>query len=461
MTKKSALIDATRQNDASTYNGALTHSTSLNNCLDLFFIAGASRNMSEQAIIRMFEGARTENLNLAYKILFWARDCRGGSGEKRFFQIVARHCYNNHFNEYKQIAMWIPKYGYWKDIFKIETPNDYNLERLSSHLKQGDNLLAKWFPRKGEWFTAMHKFLEITPKALRKQIVELTNVVETKMCNKEWDKVDYSSVPSVAMNMYRNAYAKHDATRFNTFNEKVISGKAKINASVLHPHMLYQSYYNGQDVKAIEAQWMNLPNYMSDSTDRILPVCDVSGSMTGLPMDVSVSLGVYISERNKGVFKDAFITFSNTPSMNYLKGSVIDRFRQLSNAKWGMNTNIQAVFELILRSAIDNKLSQREMPTKILIISDMEFDSCARGTNLTGITSQYTSAGYKMPTLVFWNVSGRQGNVPASKNMKNVGLVSGFSPAILTSVLAGKSFTPQSLMIEAVTQERYNAINVM
>lgn len=456
----SKLVNATRQNDSLTKNGAVTHSTSLNNCLDFFYLAGASRRMSEKDIITMFEQARAESKTLAYKILFWARDCRGGAGEKRLFQIISKHCYTVHPNEYKQVAMWIPEYGYWKDIFKIEEPTEYLLERLDNRLKQDDNLLAKWFPRKGKWFTAMHKHLKITPKELRKKLVNLTNVVETRMCNKEWDKVIYNNVPSVAMNMYRNAFMKHDTTRFTEFNESVISGKSKVNASVLHPHMLFQAFERGEDTNAIKAQWMNLIDYMKDTTERILPVCDVSGSMTGLPMDVSVSLGVYISERNKGIFKDAFITFSTKPQMLYLKGDIIDRFRQLHRAPWGGSTNIAGVFELILQSALDNKLKQIDMPTKILIISDMEFNSCASNTNLQNIQNLYTQAGYKMPTVVFWNVNGRIGNVPASSKDKNIGLVSGFSPAILTSILGGKSFTPHSLMMEAITQDRYLAIDV-
>jgi hypothetical protein len=198
---------------------------------------------------------------------------------------------------------------------------------------------------------------------------------------------------------------------------------------------------------------------MADSTERIIPVCDVSGSMNGLPMDVSVSLGIYISERNQGIFKDAFITFSDRPKMNYLKGSLSERMRQLSNADWGMSTNLQATFDLILNSAIRESLPESEMPTKLLIISDMEFDQADRNqTNLNSIRHKYSSKGYTMPEIVFWNVNGRLGNVPASVNDSGIGLVSGFSPSVLKSVLQGEIYSPEQLMLDTVDTARYSCI---
>jgi len=457
----SRLVNATRQYDSTTANGAITHSTSLSACLDLFFIAGASRNIGVSDIILMFERARGENKNLAYKILFWARDARGGAGEKRFFQIIMAHISKVYPIEYDQLAIYIPEFGYWKDAFMIESPNENNLNWLSIQLEESSNanLLAKWFPRKGKWFSAMHRYLNVTPKEFRKKLVSMTNVVETQMCAAEWDKINYGQVPSLAMNKYRNAFYNRDGKRYADYINDVHAGKAKINASVLFPHQLYQAINNGENADAVEAQWINLPNYMADSTERIIPVCDVSGSMNGLPMDVSVSLGIYISERNQGIFKDAFITFSDRPKMNYLKGSLSERMRQLSNADWGMSTNLQATFDLILNSAIRESLPESEMPTKILIISDMEFDQADRNqTNLNSIRQKYSSKGYTMPEIVFWNVNGRLGNVPASVNDSGIGLVSGFSPSILKSILKGEIYSPLQLMLDTVDTARYSCI---
>jgi hypothetical protein len=456
------LINATRTYNSTTANGAVTHSTSLMKCVDMFFLAGASRNMRESDIIVLFESARAENKNLAYKILFWARDARGGAGEKRFFQVVMEHVSKEYPLEYDQLAIHVPEYGYWKDIFKIEKPNENNLNWLATQLDESPNanLLAKWFPRKGPWFVAMHKYLKMTPKEFRKVLVTMTKVVETQMCAGEWDKIAYEQVPSVAMNKYRNAFFKNDESRYRLFIDAVNSGESKINASVLFPHMLYQAMWSGQDKSAVEAQWNALPNYMEGSTERIIPVCDVSGSMSGLPMDVSVSLGIYISERNEGIFKDAFLTFSENPEMNYLKGTLSERMKQLTRAEWGMSTNLQATFDLILNSAIREELPESEMPTKVLIISDMEFDEASNMTNLDAIRAKYKASGYTMPQIVFWNVNGRLGNSPATVSDPGIGLVSGFSPAILKNILKGEIYGPYQLMLDAVTAERYLRIGV-
>lgn len=200
---------------------------------------------------------------------------------------------------------------------------------------------------------------------------------------------------------------------------------------------------------------------MEGSTERILPMCDVSGSMNdngGLPMDVSVALGIYISERNEGIFKDAFLTFSSNPEMQYLKGSLTQRMRQLSSAAWGMSTNLQASFDLILNSAIRENIPSEEMPTKLLIISDMEFNTATRdnrSTNLDVIRAKYNQSGYVMPEIIFWNVNGRLGNSPAQVQDQGVGLVSGFSPSILKSILKGKVYGPEQLMLDTVMTDRY------
>jgi hypothetical protein len=454
----SKLVSATRSHNSVTNNGAVTHSTSQDYCLDMFFLAGASRTMSEKAIVIVFERAFAQDNQLAAKILFWSRDTRGGAGERRFFQIIMKHIASVYPDVFDQLMIHVPEYGYWKDVFVIEKPNDNNLNWLMHQLEESPNanLLAKWFPRKGPWFKAMHNYLKVTPKEFRKKLVSMTSVVETQMCNRSWSAIEYAKVPSLAMNRYRNTYFKHDGTRMAQFISDVMSGKTKINASVLFPHQLYQAIQGGQDALAVEAQWNALPDYMADSTERILPVCDVSGSMTGLPMDVSVSLGLYISERNKSIFKDAFITFSENPEMEYLEGTLSQRMRQLRNADWGYNTDLQKVFSLVLDSAVRADLPESEMPTKILIISDMEFDEGARGlTNLDEIRGKYNRAGYATPEIVFWNVNGRIGNSPANVQDSGVGLVSGFSPSILKSILAGKVYGPQQLMMDTVMTERY------
>tara|TARA_R100000951_G_scaffold114942_1_gene121445 strand:- start:2830 stop:3576 length:747 start_codon:yes stop_codon:yes gene_type:complete len=234
-----------------------------------------------------------------------------------------------------------------------------------------------------------------------------------------------------------------------------MDGKGKINASVLFPHQVLESMeFDKDSINAAQVQWDALPNYMEGSSERILPVCDVSGSMSGLPMEVCVALGMYISERNESIFKDAFITFSSEPTMQYVEGdNLLDRYNSLIESDWGMSTNLQATFDLVLNSAVREKMPESQMPTKLLILSDMEFDNIDRshtGSNLDHIRAKYAEAGYTMPEIIFWNLNGRVGNVPANAADENVGLVSGFSPSILKSILQGKVETPEELMLNTV-----------
>jgi len=333
---------------------------------------------------------------------------------------------------------------------------------VNSALTKNDKLCGKWMPRKKQYNNFAGRYrnhFKITPKIYRAIIVAKTNVVETQMCNKQWSEIEYSKIPSVAFSKYRKAWKRNDSERFGKFIVDVTEGKEKINASVIFPHDIYRSFKHGGDEASINAQWKCLPNYLENSKERILPVCDVSGSMQGLPMDISVSLGIYFSERNESAFRDAFITFSETPKLEYLKGSLTERIHQLETSKWGYHTNLVAVFNLILKAALENKLSNDDLPTMLVIISDMEFDAaCKNQTNFELIKDQFESCGYKMPYLVFWNVNGREGNVPVNTNDKNVALVSGSSPVTIKSILGAKEITPMEVMMSTLNHERYNCI---
>ena len=176
-------------------------------------------------------------------------------------------------------------------------------------------------------------------------------------------------------------------------------------------------------------------------------------------MDVSIALGLYISERNEGMFKDAFMTFSGDPEMLYVPGGTLsNRMKALKNASWGFNTDLYKTFSVLLEKAVENSLVEDQMPNKLLIISDMEFDQACHGTNLDSIRELYDAHGYQLPNIIFWNVNGRVGNVPATKTDKGIGLVSGFSPAILKAILAGRDFTAVDLMLMAIDNVRYEPV---
>ena len=469
---KSSLIDVMRQKDTLTSNDAITHSTSLNNCVDLFFIAGASRRMSEKEILIMFQRAYAEDKLLALTLLFWSRDIRGGAGERRFFRIIWNHLVKTNNDIFvSSLLPLIPEYGRWDDIWKIESfrplMSNYLSIKISEIILGTDNsLLCKWLPRKGMLFEMIRKRLKMTPKELRKVLVNNSHTVEQQMCEKDWKHIVYSHIPSVAFARYRKAFNKHDETRFQLFLENVKKhGDEKINANAIFPHDVIKGDIS---VNGVDEQWANLPDYMENYNGKLLPVCDVSGSMgieisgRTTALDVCIALGLYISERNKGIFKDAFMTFSENPEMNYIKGDTIsDRYSQLHSAEWGLNTDLYLTFKVLLNKALDNNISSDEMPDTLLIMSDMEFDSAVENsTNYEAIEALYTSHGYKIPKIVFWNLQGRIGNVPVNCNVPNTALVSGFSPAILKSILKNEKVicTPLTIMLDTLNSERYDLI---
>ncbi len=463
------LIQSLRQHDTLTTNGMVTNSTSLDACVDLFFLAGASRSMDESDIESLIGDAFMDDPETTLKIIFWARDVRGGAGERRFFRIALKYLLRHAPSELCRILPLVPEYGRWDDLFIFKTgkARDVALELIRVGLiEKQDGLLAKWLPRKGPFANTVRKYLKLDPKSYRKLLVEGSSTVEQQMCAGNWKSIAYKKVPSQAMNKYRKAFMRNDQSRFNLFIKDVKTGTSKINAAAIFPYQLFQAMDmdSEQDAKdAIVAQWNALPNYMAGSTQRIIPVCDTSGSMYGLPMDVSISLGLYISERNESVFKDAFITFSASPELQYLKGDLYQRCQQLSASEWGYNTDLEAVFRRLLKKAVEHQLIPEEMPTKILIISDMEFDQACQydRTALQMIRDRYQNAGYKAPGIIFWNVNGRRGNVPVSSKDENTALISGFSPSILKSVLSGgEGFTPMSIMMDTIMDDRYAAIRL-
>ena len=461
-----AFLEALSTKNARTANGAITNSTSLNKCLDFFSIAGNHRENVES-----FEAAFGEDPQLAMRILFWSRDCRGGAGARKNFITIMKKLQVERPTVFSKVFKFIPEFGYWKDVYHLNPTPEVIKFIADTLVNESDHsLCAKYCPRKGEWFYQLRKILKMSPSEFRHFIVSKTQVVENLMCANKWNSIKYEEVPSVAGLRYKNTFIKHDGIRYNQYIQSVLDNKTKINSSVLYPNDIYHNYRcqsNGAtSADAIKAMWNNLPNFMEGCKDRILPVCDVSGSMYGTPMEVSVALGCYISERNEGPFKDAFITFSERPELQILSGDIISRFKQLRRAKWGMNTNLQAVFDLILRQAQETHMAQELMPTKLLIISDMHFDAaCGYGwnsepTNFEAIKAKYAAAGYEMPGIIFWNVNGDAGNVPVTMRDQNVGLVSGYSPSILNSVLQAKVLSPMELMLSTVNAERYSVISL-
>lgn len=469
-------VDALRQEDMLTENGMATNSSSLNACVDLFFNIGAMRGQDKQRLIATFSKAFNEDPKRAMKLLFWARDVRGGAGERQVFKDILVYLAENHDLALKPNLNLIAEYGRYDDLLVlVGTYMEKDaLQIIADALTAQNGLCAKWMPRKGKTAETLRAFLKFSPKQYRKTLVNLTNVVETKMCAKEWDSIEFGKLPSVASARYQKAFGKNAYESYSAYIQSLVKGEVKINAGAVYPYDVTKSLNHGNSTVANE-QWKALPNYMEGANDMILPVVDVSGSMSSSAggsktvtcMDVAISLGLYISERNEGPFKDAFITFSSNPQLQVLSGSLKDRYAQMSRSDWGMSTNLEATFKLILDQATKHKLSQDKMPNKILILSDMEFNAATGGggwrneggkwnpTAQQMIEKMYSDAGYKMPQIVYWNIQSRNGGVPVAFDTQGTALVSGFSPAIMTSLLGGDIESPQQIMDKTILSDRY------
>ena len=478
------LVDALRQNNVTTENGMAANSSSLSAVVDLFYNIGAMRGQDKNRLIADFSLAFNQDPVRAMKILFWARDVRGGAGERQVFRDVMLYLVDSHPEALKLNLHLIPEYGRWDDLLALEgTRLEVDAFKLiQTAIKAGDGLVCKWMPRKGVTAAKLRNFMGMTPKQYRKTLVEGTNVVEQLMCAKRWEDIDFSKLPSVASARYQKAFWKNAKEQYEAYIGKLQKGEAKINAGAVYPYDVVKSLNRGNADVATE-QWKALPNYLEGANEMILPMVDVSGSMScpagNNPnvtcMDVAVSLGLYISERNEGPFKDAFLTFSGTPKLQILSGSLRDRYAQLSRADWAMNTNIEAAFKQVLDQAVKHNVSQDQMPDKILILSDMQFDEATSTRSYWGsrsdnaaewnptaqqmIEKMYAAAGYKMPKIVYWNLQSRHGDVPVSFDKQGTALISGFSPAIMTSLLGADDFTPVAIMDKTIMGERYSRIS--
>jgi hypothetical protein len=468
---------ANEQNVTTTENGAATLSSSLNHIVDFFSLGGALRTRSESDIVSLFSKAFATNKLTALKVLFYLRDVRGGQGERRTFRTCFKWLCENYpdtaWNNFKNVY----EFGRFDDLFVAQgTPVWKNVLAAIrvNWLRSESNLMWKWLPSENTsssktkaLATEIRKYLGISSKEYRKTLSaqrKALDVVERKMCANKWSDINYKGVPSKAALQYKNAFKKRDGDRYEQFISDVAAGKTTINASTLYPYDIVNKALNGDDSKTLDVLWNSLPNYMEGDTSNGLVVADVSGSMSGRPLEVSISLAMYISERNNGAFKDCFITFSEKPTLEKVVGNNIrERVTNLNRANWGMSTDLEGVFNLILKTAIKNRVPTDEMPTKVYIISDMEFNQACHNPSATlfeTIDTKYKSSGYVRPDLVFWNVNARNNQSPVRFDERGTCLVSGCSPSILTSLLSGNISSPAQLMLNTINVKRYETVTL-
>ena len=480
----------TENNYTLTENGAITHKSTLNKVLDLFAFGGAYRNRSDEDCILLFKQAYDENPELALKCLFYIGDCRGGQGERKFFRICFNWLAKNDPAAAHRNIELVPVFRRWDDLLYscVGTPVEvYALAFIKKQLTldldcDTPSLLAKWLPSENASSAETKKmghivrtYLELTHKEYRQILSVLRsriNVLEKLMSEGRWDEIQFDKIPSKAGLIYKNAFARNDVTS-RKYEEFIKSKKTKVNADTLYPYEIARQAFNMRllpidDPKrvALDKYWSCLKDYYNGREENGLCVVDVSGSMSGLPMEAAVSMGAYIAERGYGPFANHFITFSQHPELIEFDGvDIVDKFNRCREADWGYNTNIEAVFDMLLGVARRKHVDPEDIPTRLYIFSDMEFDAgldirnCrdAEGrinTLLESIVQKWKTCGYDLPQVIFWNLDARQNNIPAING--RFAYVSGFSMAILESILSGKDGV--DLMLEKLLSDRYTSV---
>lgn len=500
-------------NKTFTENGAVAYKSTNDACLDAFGSLGAMRFSSDDDIIRTFSKAFYENSELAIKMAFYMRDIRGGQGQRKVFRIIIKWLANNYPDIVVANLDNILYYGRGDDYMSLfdTSVENYMIKKVREILNKDYfamvagkecSLLAKWLPSENTSSAETRRFAKkfinglcMTPREYRQILSKLRkyiDVTEVKMSANEWDKINYNCVPAKASMNYSNAFMRHDTDNYIDYLQQLSVGRAKVNAASLFPvdiiHRVRENMYRcpKKDRVLLDTMWNSLPNYLEGKEETGICVVDTSGSMYGLPLEVALSLGIYCADKCHGPFKNHFITFSSHPELVELKGN--DIFEKVSNIREICdNTNIEAVFYLILKTAIENKMNQEDLPSKLYIISDMQFDEARTYYDWSTrryimnkpfmkiMREKFEHAGYKMPALIYWNVrASKCGMFHDTVDGEDVAMVSGYSASLFKSIINGTTFEesvdsngnkivkekidPMTVMLNTLNSERYSRV---
>lgn len=473
-------------NVAYTENGAVTNVSTYSDCLDLFATIGAIRDAADDEIIKRFMRAYAENPDLAMKLLFFARDIRGGLGERRVFRTVLEYLAINEPDSVRKNIDFIPEFGRFDDLLVlIGTPCQKEaaafikkqLDDDLTALEKGEeiSLLAKWLPSVNATNADTVKNAKIIAREMgmndvsyRKTLSRLRaylRLIENNLRKRDYT-FDYSKQPAKAMYKYRKAFLRNDGKRYRTFMQSVSEGEAELHTGTLAPYEIIAPFFKGikkQERPIIDVTWQAQEDFTNG--ENALVVVDGSGSMYGgqpQPITVALSLGIYFAERNKGTFHNHFITFSEKPQLIEIKGKdIFEKVSYCHDYNEIANTNIQKVFELILQTAVKHSVPQDEMPSTLYFISDMEFDRCTEDAEISNFEyakKLFAEHGYKLPRVVFWNVQSRSRQQPVTQNEQGVALVSGCTAQTFSMLRNGTLTSPYNFMLEVLSKERYAKI---
>ena len=477
-------------NTTYTENGGIAYRSTESHCLDMFFRAGAMRNASADKIADTVTRAYAEDADKTMKIIFFARDARGGLGERRFFRIAVRTLVDIAPAAVRKNIPLFPEYGRFDDLcVLIGTPlekdaidiidTQLRFDKASMATGGKVSLLAKWLPsvntssketrNAGRRIAAMLGMSEAEYRKTLSALRKYSDILENRLRERDYT-FNYGIQPSCAMFKYRKAFIRNDGERYTAYLDKVQKGEAKLHADRLFPYDIVRAALNRniapEEETSLDAAWNSLPDLTSAKHENAIAVIDGSGSMTwgiGIrPIDAALSLGIYFAEHNTGAFANHFITFSSTPRLVEIKGkNIVEKTRYCASYNEVANTDLESVFTLILRTAVKNKVSANDMPSKIYIISDMQFDSCIIGGNdeplFIKMRKLYNKQGYSLPDIVFWNVNSRSEGIPVTRSETGAALVSGYSPTVFNMVIGGEC-SPEAVMNKVLESERYASI---
>jgi len=477
-------------NSTYTENGALAYRSTQSFCLDMFFKAGAMRNSSAKEIAETIARAYAEDPDKTMKIIFFARDARGGLGERRFFRIAVSALMEFAPEAVRRNLEFFPEYGRFDDLcVLLGTPLEKDAAEIIDTQLRFDkasmatggkvSLLAKWMPSVNassketrNMGRRLAGLLGMSEPEYRRTLVSLrkySDILENRLRERDYT-FNYEVQPSCAMFKYRKAFIRNDGERYTQFLNKVNSGEAKLNADRLYPYDIVRKAIEGNISEteriSLDTAWKSLPDLSAAKRENAIAVIDGSGSMNcgcGIrPIDAALSLGIYFAEHNTGAFANHFITFSQTPRLVEIKGrDIVEKARYCRTFNEIANTDLEAVFKLILKTAIKNHVPQSELPSKIYIISDMQFDYCVTGGNnnvlFQAVRTLYRQYGYTLPEVIFWNVNSRSDAMPVTRSETGAALVSGYSTAVFDMVMGGEC-SPESVMDRILASERYAVI---
>ena len=470
-----------------TENGATAYSSTGSAMLDLFGCIGSLRSREESDICRLFVEAYKENPLLATKCLFYCRDIRGGLGERRTFRVIMRYCAQHHPEAILPNIHLVGMYGRYDDLYELkgtileyemwsEVKKQLHLDFVNMKRKKPISLLAKWLKTPDASSANTRQLGIATAQALGLTVYDFKrklramrkylDIVERHMSANEWDQIEYASVPSRAMMLYRNAFKRHDETRYDNFLNAVANGDASINASTLFPYDIvekYESQYNPSEDATLEAQWRALPNYL-DAPANAIVMADTSDSMSGRPMHSSVALAIYFAERNQGAYHNLWMSFSQHPAIHRLQGeTLLQKLQSIERKFWSNNTNLELAFMRVLDIAIKNHVPAEEMVKSIIVISDMEIDDTQHGyawSFYDNMRKLYMNNGYIIPNIVFWNVNSRNDTFHVDKSRVGVQLCSGQSASTFKVLMKSVGMNPIEMMTNTLMAERYAPVTV-